>query len=75
MVIETALEAFEESGKLRFTLSGLDLRVGPHAAMSVALAIHELATNALKYGALSVPDGYVDIEWSVEDQKFRFVAT
>ena len=73
MMIDSALEAFQESGKRRFVLSGADLRVGPHAAMSVALAIHELATNALKYGALSVPDGYVDIAWSLEDQTFRFL--
>jgi PAS domain S-box-containing protein len=73
MMIESALEAFQEGGKRRFVLSGPDLRVGPHAAMSVALAIHELATNALKYGALSVPDGYVDIAWSLEDQTFRLL--
>ena len=36
----------------------------PDAAQAIAVTLHELATNAAKYGALSVPDGYVQVEWS-----------
>ena len=50
----------------RFTISGPDLVIGPKAALSVSLMIHELATNAVKYGALSRPEGRVDIFWSVD---------
>lgn len=39
--------------------NGADLHLGPRAAMAIALAIHELATNAVKYGALSLPQGRV----------------
>ena len=38
--------------------------VGPDAAQAIAVALHELATNAAKYGAFSVPDGCVQVEWS-----------
>src|SRR6185369_13619437 len=45
--------------------------------LALCLAIHELATNALKYGALTVPSGHVSITWTSEDQqgdpKFVFV--
>ncbi|NYT39180.1 PAS domain S-box protein [Sphingomonas sp. R-74633] len=50
-----------ESG--RFTLDGPDLTILPKTAISLALAIHELATNAVKHGALSRPEGHVTIAW------------
>jgi PAS domain S-box-containing protein len=51
------------SGQL--TIRGDDLMVSPKPAVVLALAFHELAINALKYGALSTPGGHVDIDWSV----------
>jgi PAS domain S-box-containing protein len=50
----------------RMKVSGCDIVVGPSAAQQFALIIHELATNALKYGALSAPDGRVSIEGRAE---------
>ena len=47
----------------RISVRGPNLRVGPSAALSLALAIHELGTNAVKYGALSAPTGQVAIDW------------
>ncbi|MGG5890902.1 PAS domain-containing protein [Falsiroseomonas sp. HC035] len=49
----------------RFRVSGPPLRLAPRAAMALSMALHELATNALKYGALSVPTGHVEVHWEV----------
>src|SRR5262249_12316238 len=45
-------------------IEGPQLMVQPDAAQAIAVALHELATNAVKYGAFSVPDGCVQVEWS-----------
>ncbi|MDP4023082.1 HWE histidine kinase domain-containing protein [Methylobacterium sp. NEAU 140] len=50
----------------RFRLDGPSLRIGPSAALSLALLLHELATNAAKYGALSADTGHVAVAWTVE---------
>jgi len=49
----------------RFTLNGPHVRLAPRMALSLSMALHELATNAVKYGALSLPVGQVRIDWSV----------
>lgn len=46
---------------------GEAIELGPHMIMSLSLVLHELATNAAKYGALSVPSGQVRVGWQVED--------
>lgn len=50
----------------QLTITGADLMVSPKPAVVMALAFHELAINALKYGALSAEAGQVDIRWQVE---------
>jgi PAS domain S-box-containing protein len=50
----------------RLVLRGPDLRVTSEAAQAIGLALHELATNAVKYGAWSVPNGLVTITWAIE---------
>ncbi|KQV82706.1 HWE histidine kinase domain-containing protein [Rhizobium sp. Root1220] len=65
-MVENSLDAFQHAGRKAIQIMGPKLRVGPHAALSVALAMHELATNAAKYGALSSPTGIVDVRWSIE---------
>ena len=49
--------------RTQISIDGPPVVLRPEAAQSVGLALHELAANAAKYGALSVPDGHVDIRW------------
>ena len=53
-------------GPDRLSVAGPEVRVGSRAALSFTLALHELATNAVKYGALSDPHGRVEISWTLE---------
>jgi PAS domain S-box-containing protein len=55
----------------RLDLDGPDLMLPPKVAVSLAMAIHELATNALKYGSLSTETGKVTIRWSTEDERLK----
>jgi PAS domain S-box-containing protein len=62
-VIESALAAHGgEPG--RITVEGPSVLLGANLAVAVSLSFHELATNAVKYGALSVPAGRVGISWT-----------
>lgn len=65
-VVQEALSLHDDTGR-RFRVSGPSLLVGPSAALALGLMLHELATNAVKYGALSVPNGRVSVGWTVED--------
>jgi PAS domain S-box-containing protein len=49
-----------------YIVTGPCLPIGGNAVTSIALVLHELATNAAKYGALSSPGGYIHIDWSVK---------
>lgn len=62
-VVRQALSPYP---KERFEIHGPTMQLAPRAVVSISLALHELATNAAKYGALSVPDGRVAIVWSLE---------
>ena len=53
-------------GESRFRIEGPHVRLGPSAALAVAMALHELCTNAAKYGALSTEEGRVDIVWRLD---------
>ena len=75
MTLHAFLEALfrpyaADDGSARVRLSGDDARFDDQAATSVALLFHELATNAAKYGALSLPGGHVDLETRLIDDRF-----
>ena len=61
-MIEGELEAHEAAN--RITANGEDVLLPSRSAVAIGMAIHELITNAVKYGALSVPDGHVTINWT-----------
>jgi two-component sensor histidine kinase/putative methionine-R-sulfoxide reductase with GAF domain len=62
------LAAFAEEGSYRLALSGPDVVLTASAAQTIGLALHELATNATKYGAWSAPAGQVTLDWAFDDQ-------
>jgi two-component sensor histidine kinase len=58
------LKPFAESRQPRFMLIGPPVELSADLAVPVGMALHELTTNAVCYGALSVPTGYVRVQWS-----------
>ncbi len=64
-VIEAELAPFSKASDVRLNVSGPDVILSPNIALSLGLAIHELVTNAAKYGAFSVKDGVITINWSL----------
>lgn len=56
----------QDPGGGRLTVSGPPVNLEPKTAVALALATHELATNAVKYGALSMPGGRVDVRWTTD---------
>ena len=65
--------AHEESGRVRF--AGPELMLAARRVTPLALIIHELATNAAKYGALSRDGGRLDVEWTVTDGSVELIWT
>jgi two-component sensor histidine kinase len=61
------------TGKRQLTLRGPKLLVGPMAATHLTLVLHELATNAAKYGALSTPAGRLAVSWRVNGTDVEIV--
>jgi PAS domain S-box-containing protein len=61
-ILNTELEP-HGLGEARFRLSGPDIDLPPKTAVVLGMVIHELTTNAMKYGALSTPEGQVEVEW------------
>lgn len=62
-VVSETLLPYEHA---RFEIDGPRQRLSPRVVLAMSLALHELATNAAKYGALSVPSGRVTIGWTVD---------
>lgn len=54
-------------GAARIELNGPDIQLSARQARALRLVIHELTTNALKYGALSVPEGKIKVDWRIAD--------
>jgi PAS domain S-box-containing protein len=70
-VAERALHPFASQASSQVSVRGPDVWLQPGAALTMALVFHELATNAVKYGALSVGSGRVDLSWSLDADNVR----
>jgi two-component system CheB/CheR fusion protein len=62
-LLQTQLEPL--AAERRYSLSGPNLILAPDATVPLALILYELGTNAIKYGSLSVAEGYVDVSWEL----------
>jgi PAS domain S-box-containing protein len=71
LVREQVVLGVVESNRVAF--SGPALLLDPQSALHLALVLHELATNARKYGALSVPQGQLSVSWSMLANKGRML--
>ena len=65
-IIDVVAQSIAAHGGERFEIGGPDLRLTPTSALGLTLVLHELSTNAAKYGALSDPSGRVMIHWEIE---------
>ncbi|MGE6531575.1 PAS domain-containing sensor histidine kinase [Pseudomonas sp. NPDC077382] len=68
-VIEQAIAPFRVDGRQRFISEGPAQRLRPKQALALAMALHELCTNAAKYGALSSDSGQVRIVWKLSQSE------
>jgi two-component sensor histidine kinase len=67
-ILATELAPYDMS---RVSMAGPDCRLSPKLALTMALLLHELATNAAKYGALSSPAGKLAIGWSLSGERLN----
>lgn len=72
-IIRHQVAAMVHDDESRFRLRGPDVLLSAEMATQIGLVLHELATNAAKYGALSLPEGTVDILWTVTRTRLRLL--
>lgn len=68
-LLNSVLRLEAEGG--RFDIAGPELEIAPSAALSLSMLMHEMTTNAVKYGALSVDGGSVILRWTTDATTFR----
>ncbi len=67
---QAQLAILGRESQAQINVKGESVPLSPRSAEIIGMALHELATNALKYGALSVPGGRVELGWQIKDQYF-----
>lgn len=74
-IVDAAIRPFDSGISKRIDAGGEEVIVSARAATAFVLALHELGTNAVKYGALSNDSGRVTVNWHIEDGHFELVWT
>lgn len=78
-IVGSVIAPYLDAGQRRFQVTGPEVSLAAKPALALTMALHELCTNALKYGALSAEHGRVLIEWKItgrrDDPRLRFVWT
>jgi PAS domain S-box-containing protein len=72
-IVSEALAPYTQGDDARFEINGPEVRLPPRMALAIAMALHELATNAVKYGALSVASGRVVIDWKTTSGRPKYL--
>ena len=72
-VVDRALTPFRERKQERFETSGIPVALTANKALLLAMVLHELGTNAVKYGALSNDAGRISVTWEFVDEDSRIV--
>jgi two-component sensor histidine kinase len=65
-IVRGATEAFDNPDLPKFSIAGPSIQITSGAVIAIAMTLNELCTNTTKFGALSVPDGHVEITWTVD---------
>ena len=68
-VVALTVEAAAGDDRRRVDLQGADFELGPEVALALTMIVHELTTNAIKYGALSNEEGRVTVDWTVAETR------
>ena len=69
--IRSAIQPFDQ-GSGRFVIAGEDIRITSSSVIAFAMTLNELCTNTTKFGALSVPEGQVHLDWRSGGERLRF---
>lgn len=70
-----ATEPYDSQGTRRFHFNGPDIKITSGAVIALAMTLNELCTNTIKFGALSNTNGFVEIAWTIDEDKQRMMLT
>jgi PAS domain S-box-containing protein len=70
-IVEQAVGPFNAGGRIQ--IAGPDLEVSDRCGSALTLALHELSTNAVKYGALLIDTGWIEVSWSINKEVFELI--
>ncbi len=73
--VSSAIKPYENQGATRFSIDGADIGITSSAVIALALTLNELCTNTTKFGALSVPNGRINVAWAIDEQAKRLKLT
>ncbi len=71
-IVDSAITPVADDASARIAVSGPDVALSPKQLMGMSMILHELMTNAVKYGALSIPEGRLDVTWSANKSGIAF---
>ena len=73
--VRGATKPYEDQGAKRFSIDGPDIGITSGAVIALAMTFNELCTNTTKFGALSMPEGRIEIAWTIDDVARRLRLT